>query len=199
MVQLIQRRMPRYEGQMQSQRLRMVSDSELRMEQFQAERKDEKRRYEDALDRLKQVCSSPASCSTHTHRCRSTPAIKSKFFQGRAVLPSFPEVQSRRVWYAVLMFNALDLCLLGNSPLPAAPNKIMFQQGHEKNQCAGSDSSVLKPLLCCQWLWHDSRLALGLSPTMPWFIMWNCPSSDTASCFMLQSKASLDATIYCIS
>ena len=97
MVQLIRRRMPRYEGQMQSQRLRMVSDSELRLEQFQAERKDEKRRYEDALDRLKQVCSSPASCSTHTHRCRSTPAIKSKFFQGRAVLPSFPEVQSRRV------------------------------------------------------------------------------------------------------
>ena len=45
----------RYEGQMQSQRLRMVSDSELRLEQFQAERKDEKRRYEDALDRLKQV------------------------------------------------------------------------------------------------------------------------------------------------
>ncbi|KAL0047405.1 hypothetical protein WJX82_002558 [Trebouxia sp. C0006] len=44
----------RYEGQMQSQRLRMVSDSELRLEQFQAERKDEKRRYEDALDRLKQ-------------------------------------------------------------------------------------------------------------------------------------------------
>lgn len=41
---------------MQSQRLRMVSDSELRLEQFQAERKDEKRRYEDALDRLKQVC-----------------------------------------------------------------------------------------------------------------------------------------------
>lgn len=40
---------------MQSQRLRMVSDSELRLEQFQAERKDEKRRYEDALDRLKQV------------------------------------------------------------------------------------------------------------------------------------------------
>ena len=40
---------------MQSQRLRMVSDSELRMEQFQAERKDEKRRYEDALERLKQV------------------------------------------------------------------------------------------------------------------------------------------------
>ena len=33
----------------------MVSDSELRLEQFQAERKDEKRRYEDALDRLKQV------------------------------------------------------------------------------------------------------------------------------------------------
>ena len=48
----------RYEGQMQSQRLRMVSDSELRLEQFQAERKDEKRRYEDALDRLKQVGSS---------------------------------------------------------------------------------------------------------------------------------------------
>ena len=45
----------RYEGQMQSQRLRMVSDSELRLEQFQAERKDEKRRYEEALDRLKQV------------------------------------------------------------------------------------------------------------------------------------------------
>lgn len=45
----------RYEGQMQSQRLRMVSDSELRLEQFQAERKDEKRRYEDAIDRLKQV------------------------------------------------------------------------------------------------------------------------------------------------
>ncbi|KAA6419262.1 MAG: 5-azacytidine-induced 1 [Trebouxia sp. A1-2] len=44
----------RYEGQMQSQRLRMVSDSELRLEQFQAERKDEKRRYEDALDRVKQ-------------------------------------------------------------------------------------------------------------------------------------------------
>ncbi|KAL0037647.1 hypothetical protein WJX77_006084 [Trebouxia sp. C0004] len=44
----------RYEGQMQSQRLRMVSDSELRLEQFQAERKDEKRRYEDALNRLKQ-------------------------------------------------------------------------------------------------------------------------------------------------
>lgn len=43
---------------MQSQRLRMVSDSELRLEQFQAERKDEKRRYEDALDRLKQVCAS---------------------------------------------------------------------------------------------------------------------------------------------
>ena len=40
---------------MQSQRLRMVSDSELRLEQFQAERKDEKRRYEEALDRLKQV------------------------------------------------------------------------------------------------------------------------------------------------
>ena len=40
---------------MQSQRLRMVSDNELRLEQFQAERKDEKRRYEDALDRLKQV------------------------------------------------------------------------------------------------------------------------------------------------
>ena len=97
MVQLIRRHMPRYEGQMQSQRLRMVSDSELRLEQFQAERKDEKRRYEDALDRLKQVCSSRASCSTHTHRCRSTPAIKFKFFQGRAVLPSFPEVQSRRV------------------------------------------------------------------------------------------------------
>ena len=57
MVQLIWRRMHRYEGQMQSQRLRMVSDSELRLEQFQAERKDEKRRYEDALDRLKQVCS----------------------------------------------------------------------------------------------------------------------------------------------
>ena len=51
---------------MQSQRLRMVSDSELRLEQFQAERKDEKRRYEDALDRLKQVFSSHASCSTHT-------------------------------------------------------------------------------------------------------------------------------------
>ncbi len=50
----------RYEGQMQSQRLRMVSDNELRLEQFQAERKDEKRRYEDALDRLKQVCSSHA-------------------------------------------------------------------------------------------------------------------------------------------
>ena len=45
----------RYEGQMQSQRLRMVSDSELRLEQFQAERKDEKRRYEEALERLKQV------------------------------------------------------------------------------------------------------------------------------------------------
>lgn len=57
MVQLILGRMYRYEGQMQSQRLRMVSDSELRLEQFQAERKDEKRRYEDALDRLKQVCS----------------------------------------------------------------------------------------------------------------------------------------------
>ena len=57
MMQLIWRRMYRYEGQMQSQRLRMVSDSELRLEQFQAERKDEKRRYEDALDRLKQVCS----------------------------------------------------------------------------------------------------------------------------------------------
>lgn len=40
---------------MQSQRLRMVSDSELRLEQFQAERKDEKRRYEEALERLKQV------------------------------------------------------------------------------------------------------------------------------------------------
>ncbi len=53
---------------MQSQRLRMVSDSELRLEQFQAERKDEKRRYEDALDRLKQVCSSHASGPTHTHR-----------------------------------------------------------------------------------------------------------------------------------
>lgn len=52
--------MRRYEGQMQSQRLRMVSDSELRLEQFQAERKDEKRRYKDALDRLKQVCSSHA-------------------------------------------------------------------------------------------------------------------------------------------
>lgn len=45
---------------MQSQRLRMVSDSELRLEQFQAERKDEKRRYEDALDRLKQV-----GCTAH--------------------------------------------------------------------------------------------------------------------------------------
>lgn len=74
----VQRRMRRYEGQMQSQRLRMVSDSELRLEQFQAERKDEKLRFEDALDRLKQVCSSQpdqlaivdgahASCSTHTH------------------------------------------------------------------------------------------------------------------------------------
>ena len=53
----------RYEGQMQSQRLRMVSDNELRLEQFQAERKDERRRYEDALDRLTQVghCSSPAA------------------------------------------------------------------------------------------------------------------------------------------
>ena len=47
---------------MQSQRLRMVSDNELRLEQFQAERKDEKRRYEDTLDRLTQVggCSMPA-------------------------------------------------------------------------------------------------------------------------------------------
>lgn len=44
---------------MQSQRLRMVSDSELRLEQFQAERKVEKRRYEDAFDRLKEV--------RHTH------------------------------------------------------------------------------------------------------------------------------------
>ncbi len=61
--------MHRYEGQMQSQRLRMVSDSELRLEQFQAERKDEKRRYEDALDRLKQVCSSHDSCSIHAHKC----------------------------------------------------------------------------------------------------------------------------------
>ena len=90
MVQLIRRHMPRYEGQMQSQRLRMVSDSELRLEQFQAERKDEKRRYEDALDRLKQVCSSRASCSTHTHRCRSTLATKSILFQGKAVLPFLP-------------------------------------------------------------------------------------------------------------
>ena len=40
---------------MQSQRLRMVSDNELRLEQFQAERKAEKRRYEDAIDQLKQV------------------------------------------------------------------------------------------------------------------------------------------------
>lgn len=47
---------------MQSQRLRMVSDSELRLEQFQAERKDEKRRYEDALDRLKQVACPVLSC-----------------------------------------------------------------------------------------------------------------------------------------
>ena len=54
----------RYEGQMQSQRLRMVSDNELRLEQFHAERKDEKRRYEDALDRLKQVgCASLATAS----------------------------------------------------------------------------------------------------------------------------------------
>ena len=55
----------RYEGQMQSQRLRMVSDSELRLEQFQAERKDEKRRYEDALDRLKQVVTRPTYHTTH--------------------------------------------------------------------------------------------------------------------------------------
>ena len=49
---------------MQSQRLRMVSDNELRLEQFHAERKDEKRRYEDALDRLKQVgCASFATAS----------------------------------------------------------------------------------------------------------------------------------------
>lgn len=48
---------------MQSQRLRMVSDSELRLEQFQAERKDEKRRYEDALERLKQV-----ACPALPHR-----------------------------------------------------------------------------------------------------------------------------------
>ena len=41
---------------MQSQRLRMASDNELRLEQFQAERKDEKRRYEDVLERIKQVC-----------------------------------------------------------------------------------------------------------------------------------------------
>ena len=61
--------MYRYEGQMQSQRLRMVSDSELRLEQFQAERKDEKRRYEDALDRLKQVCSHSESL-TDPHQLR---------------------------------------------------------------------------------------------------------------------------------
>lgn len=57
----------RYEGQMQSQRLRMVSDSELRLEQFQAERKDEKRRYEDALDRLKQVACPVLPCPTPAH------------------------------------------------------------------------------------------------------------------------------------
>ena len=40
---------------MQSQRLRMVSDNELRLEQFQAERKAERRRYEDTIEQLKQV------------------------------------------------------------------------------------------------------------------------------------------------
>ena len=50
----------------------MVSDSELRLEQFQAERKDEKRRYEDALERLKQVRSScPQYHMPHFHLVKS--------------------------------------------------------------------------------------------------------------------------------
>ena len=61
----------RYEGQMQSQRLRMVSDSELRMEQMQAERKAEKRRHEEALDQLKQVaCSAGVILGNHCCKCK---------------------------------------------------------------------------------------------------------------------------------
>ena len=45
---------------MQSQRLRLVSDHEMRLEQHEAERKDERRRFEDTIERLRQA-SQPAS------------------------------------------------------------------------------------------------------------------------------------------
>ena len=40
---------------MQSQRLRLVSDHEMRLEQHEAERKDERRRFEDTIERLRQA------------------------------------------------------------------------------------------------------------------------------------------------
>ncbi len=49
----------RYESQMQSQRLRLVSDHEMRLEQHEAERKDERRRFEDTIERLRQASRSP--------------------------------------------------------------------------------------------------------------------------------------------
>lgn len=44
---------------MQSQRLRLVSDHEMRLEQHEAERKDERRRFEDTIERLRQASRSP--------------------------------------------------------------------------------------------------------------------------------------------
>ena len=49
----------RYESQMQSQRLRLVSDHEMRLEQHEAERKDERRRFEDTIERLRQASQPP--------------------------------------------------------------------------------------------------------------------------------------------
>ena len=50
----------RYESQMQSQRLRLVSDHEMRLEQHEAERKDERRRFEDTIERLRQASQPPS-------------------------------------------------------------------------------------------------------------------------------------------
>lgn len=138
MMQLTWRHLRRYEGQMQSQRLRMVSDSELRLEQFQAERKDEKRRYEDALDRVKQVCSCHASCCTHTHTdvmCQQSqhPArhVCAAFHFPRYRVDASGLVSCAHV-------KSLDPCLLGNSRLSGAHISC------KKHQSKGSDSSVLK-------------------------------------------------------
>ena len=57
---------------MQSQRLRLVSDHEMRLEQHEAERKDERRRFEDTIERLRQA--SQAASGHHPAAFQGTKA-----------------------------------------------------------------------------------------------------------------------------